>query len=81
MNTEIRCPYLDRQGRNLIEAYRRLEDHPLDAESIRRYEDIHRLLSDHRSSCSICSTVKSLTWRDNPKRVALSSMVFAAHHS
>jgi hypothetical protein len=62
----IRCPHLDRLGRQLIEAYRRLEDHQelnfaagiavADNEVAR----VHRAMSDHRNSCSLCREIHRL---------------------
>lgn len=60
----FRCPHLDRLGHELIEAYRRVEDHELfcqfgsvECSEITR---IHRLMTNHRTTCLLCREIAFL---------------------
>lgn len=56
MRDFVRCPEIDRLGRELVEAYRRIDDCEIFCFS----EDgeiaiIHRRMAEHRSACPTCN--------------------------
>ena len=53
------CPYLDRIGRDLIDAYRRQGD--LDPELHPSIEilKLHSLMTEHRIDCPLCIRIES----------------------
>lgn len=58
----LRCPELDRLGRELIEAYRRAEDRDvfcLDMDTDRPSEvtTLHCVMGEHRRTCPLCQEV------------------------
>jgi hypothetical protein len=58
MNT-LQCPHLDRLGRELIDAYRNLDDDEVFAlggadSSENPIQKIHREMAEHRQMCAIC---------------------------
>ena len=68
MNTKltiIRCPQLDRLNRNLIEAYRALEDREVfalaaDTESPNSSVwAIHKAMEEHRRNCPFCIPIRT----------------------
>ena len=66
----LRCPQLDRLGRELIEAYRQVGDTDLfclrpdlDGEDV--VGDVHRKMAEHRRSCFLCKQVERSTVRPN----------------
>ena len=57
-----RCPHLDSLGRQLIEAYRRIDDDQLwcfavDIENPDSVTKIHLLIMEHRNACPICHQI------------------------
>ena len=58
----LRCAQLDKFGRELIEAYRRVEDRDVfcsttDLGTPSEVAVVHMLMVEHRSSCAICQQV------------------------
>jgi hypothetical protein len=54
---DLRCPHLDRLGRELIDAYRNLDDHgllPLYGSPDHPVRQIHLAMTEHRKGCAIC---------------------------
>jgi len=53
------CPHLDRLGHELIEAYRRMDDHEAfcftsDPDKPDEVTRIHMQMAQHRNACAIC---------------------------
>jgi hypothetical protein len=56
------CPHLDRLGRELIEAYRSMDDHDAfcrttDMDHPDDVTKIHLLMAQHRNACPICRQI------------------------
>ena len=59
----LRCPHLDRLGREPIEAYRYAGDTdlfclPNDLDGPGAISNVHRKMAEHRKSCHLCAQVE-----------------------
>jgi hypothetical protein len=70
------CPHLDRLGRDLIEAYRRMDDHEAfcfttDIDNPDEVTKIHMLMAKHRNACAICQQMgRAIPQATIPQRYA-----------
>jgi hypothetical protein len=61
----LRCPYIDQLARDLIEAYRRLDDTEvlksspfLRSRAVCDVHAIHDMLNQHRDKCNLCIQIR-----------------------
>jgi hypothetical protein len=63
------CPYLARLGRELIDAYRRLDDLDTEPQFSTEILALHSLICKHRTTCQLCIQIESAR-----KRVAVDTL-------
>jgi hypothetical protein len=53
------CPYMDRLGRALIDAYRRQGDLDIEPHPSIEILKLHSLMTEHRIDCPLCIRIES----------------------